>query len=81
VSEYQKSNEFCCGSEVYEIRLKGHLQDRWVESFECMTLTREDDGTTKLYGRLPDQTALHGVLERIRNMNLELISVKQVKDN
>jgi hypothetical protein len=46
-----------------------------------MTLTREDDGTTTLYGRLTDQTALHSVLLRIRNMNLTLISVRQIMEN
>ena len=76
-----KSNETCCEPEVYEIRLQGHLHDRWVEKFECMTLTRENDGTTSLKGKLPDQTALHGILERIRNMNLKLISVKSVESS
>ena len=74
-----ESNALCCGPEIYEVRVRGHLQDRWTEKFECMTLTRESDGTTTLFGRLPDQTALHSVLLRIRNMNLKLISVRQVK--
>ena len=74
-----KTSENYCEPEIYEIRLQGHLHDRWAIKFECMTLTRESDGTTKLYGQLPDQTALHGILEQIRNMNLKLISVKQVE--
>jgi hypothetical protein len=81
MSEPKHENNDCCAPDLYEIRVKGHLQDRWAEWFECMTITREDDGTTTLYGRLPDQTALHGILERIRNMNIELISVRQVKEN
>jgi len=68
----------CCGTEIYEIRVKGHVQDRYEDWFECMTITRKDDGTTTLYGRLPDQTALHGVLLKIRNMNLKLISVTEI---
>jgi hypothetical protein len=68
----------CCDPEVYEIRVQGHLQDRWSDWFDCMTLTREDDGTTTLCGHLSDQTALHSILLKIRNMNLTLISVRQV---
>lgn len=79
MSESKHQTEDYCGSEVYEIRIKGHLQDRWAESFECMTLTREEDGTTTLFGHLPDQTALHSILLKIRNMNLRLISVRQVE--
>jgi hypothetical protein len=81
MSESKYQNEKNCGSEVYVIRIRGHLQDRWAESFECMTITREDDGTTTLYGYLPDQTALHSILMRIRDMNIKLISVKQEKEN
>ncbi len=80
MSESQKLMEFSRGPEVYEIRIKGHLQDRWAESFECMKLTRKDDGTTTLFGNLPDQTALHSILQRIRNMNMDLISVKRMKE-
>lgn len=66
---------------TYEIRLRGHLQDRWTESFEFMSLTRKNDGTSLLTGKLPDQSALHSVLLRIRDMNIELISVRQVEDD
>jgi hypothetical protein len=79
MNEQSESNTFCCGPETYEIRIQGHLGDRWTERFECMTLTRERDGTTILFGHLPDQTALHSVLLRIRNMNLKLLSVRQVE--
>lgn len=78
-SETQKANAFCCGPEIYEIRVQGHLADRWAAWFECLTLTREDDGTTTFLGRLQDQTALHSILLRIRNMNLKLLSVRQVE--
>jgi hypothetical protein len=81
MSESQISRKLCCDPELYEIRVQGHLQDRWSDWFECMTLTREDDGTTTLHGRLPDQTALHSVLLKIRNMNLTLLSVRQVDQN
>jgi len=79
MSKLSGSNTSCCEPEIYEIRVGGHLQDRWMEWFEGMTLTCEDDGTTTLFGHLPDQTALHSVLLKIRNMNLKLLSVRQVE--
>jgi hypothetical protein len=65
--------------ETYEIRIQGHLQDKWAEWFYGLALTREDDGSTTLYGPLPDQTALHSILQKISNMNLRLISVSEKK--
>lgn len=79
MEEYIKPGKDFYEPEFFEIRIKGHLQDRWSESFESMALTCEDDGTTTLYGPLPDQTALHSVLLKIRNMNLKLLSVRQVE--
>lgn len=78
MSDIHSANEEYYQSEVYEIRIQGHLQDKWAEWFEGLILTREIDGTTTLYGPLPDQTALHSILLKIRNMNLKLISVKEV---
>lgn len=78
MGETNPIDEGYCKSELYEIRVRGHLQDRWAEWFEGMTITRQSDGTTTLCGPLPDQTALHSVLLKIRNMNLTLISVGQI---
>jgi len=64
--------------EIYEIKLQGHLDSKWSEWFYGMTITHERDGDTTLYGRLPDQTVLHSVLDRIRDMNLQLLVVKQI---
>ena len=64
---------------IYEIKIKGHLNNRWVDWFYDLAITHERDGTTTLYGPLPDQTVLHSVLERIRDMNLQLISVNKVE--
>ena len=64
--------------DIYEIRIRGHLHERREELFEVLSVIRCDDGTTTLVGPLPDQTALHSILLRIRNMNLKLISVNQV---
>ena len=63
---------------IYEIKLHGHLDTKWSEWFYGMTITHEPNGTTTLCGPLPDQTVLHSVLDRIRDMNLQLISVNQV---
>jgi hypothetical protein len=64
--------------EIYEIKLKGHLDTKWTEWFYDMTITHESDGTTTLRGPLPDQAVLHSVLNRIRDMNLTLINVRKV---
>lgn len=74
MADKQKNNT----CESYEIKIQGHLDTKWSEWFYGMTITHERDGTTTLCGPLPDQTVLHSVLDRIRDMNLRLISVKQI---
>ncbi len=61
--------------EYYEIKIKGHLDSRWSEWFAGLKLTHLEGNETLLAGLLPDQAALHGLLERIRDLNLKLISV------
>ena len=61
--------------EYYEIKIKGHLDQRWSEWFAGLTLTHLEGSETILSGLLSDQAALHGLLERIRDLNLTLISV------
>ena len=63
---------------IYEIKLKGHLHDRWAGWFYDLTITHESDGTTTLYGPVIDQATLHGILNGIRDLGLALISVKPV---
>lgn len=65
-------------AEIYEIKIQGHLDTRWSEWFYDMAITHDRDGTTTLFGPLPDQVVLHSVLDRIRDMNLPLISVIQI---
>jgi hypothetical protein len=60
---------------VYEIRVEGHLTDRWSDWFSGLTIRNEPNSQTTLTGRLSDQAALFGVLTRIHNLNLILISV------
>jgi hypothetical protein len=66
-------------SRRYEIRLQGHLDSRWAAWFDGMTLTRHSDGTTVLDGAVVDQAALHGLLRKLRDVGLPLISVTQVE--
>jgi hypothetical protein len=61
--------------EYYEIKVKGELDTHWSNWFEGLTLTHLEGQETMLAGLLPDQAALHGLLERIRDLNLTLISV------
>lgn len=61
--------------EYYEIKIKGHLDQRWSEGFTSMNLTHLEGDETLLSGLLPDQAALHGLLERIRDLNIPLISL------
>jgi len=61
--------------EYYEIKIKGHLDPRWSGWFAGLALTHLDGNETLLAGVLPDQAALHGLLERVRDLNLALISV------
>ena len=61
--------------EYYEIKIKGHLDQRWSDWFAGLNLTYLEGDTTLLSGPLPDQAALHGLLERVRDLNLTLISV------
>jgi hypothetical protein len=62
----------------YEIRIRGHLGSRWATWFDGMTLTAMSDGTTVLEGPIVDQAALHGVLHKVRDTGLPLLSVNQV---
>ena len=63
----------------YEIRVKGHLDARWAAWFDGLTLTHGSDGTTIIHGPVADQAALHGVLQKIRDLGLPLISVNHVE--
>ena len=64
---------------LYEIRLKGHLDDRWAAWFSGLTLTREDSGETCLTGLVVDQAALHGLLRKVRDLGMPLVSVIHVE--
>lgn len=61
--------------ERYEIRVSGHLAARWSAWFDGMTLTRHDDGTTVIHGTVADQSALHGLLRKLNDLGVPLISI------
>ena len=62
----------------YEIRLKGRLDARWATWFDGLSLSHESDSTTVLSGLVTDQAALHGLLSKVRDLGLPLISVTQI---
>jgi hypothetical protein len=63
----------------YEVRLQGHLDARWAAWFDGLSLTRESDGTTVIRGPIADQAALHGLLRKVNDLGLSLISVMQIQ--
>ena len=65
-------------SRHYEIQIQEHLDQRWAEWFDGLTLTHQSDGTTRLVGPLADQTALHGVLHKIRARARTIIAIHMI---
>ena len=79
MSETHASTEDHDESGLYEIRLKGHLDNRWADWFEGLTITLEDNGDTLLTGPVVDQAALHGLLKKVRDLGMPLVSVSPVE--
>ncbi len=79
MSETHALTESHDGAGLYEIRLKGHLDDRWADRFEGLTITLEDNGDTLLTGPVRDQAALHGMLKKVRDLGLLLISINPLE--
>ena len=63
----------------YEIRLRGRLDSRWAAWFDGLSLSNESDGTTIIGGPVADQAALHGLLQKVRDLGLPLVSVTQLE--
>ena len=63
----------------YEIRLRGHLDARWAAWFDGLAVSHDSDGTTVIHGSVADQAALHGLLQKTRDLGLPLISVNYVE--
>ena len=64
---------------VYQIRIKGHLGSQWTDWFEGLTITLEDNGDTLLTGLVVDQAALHGLLKKVRDLGMPLVSVSPLE--
>jgi hypothetical protein len=64
---------------VYQIRLKGHLGSEWTDWFDGLSITLEEDGDTLLTGPVMDQAALHGLLKKVRDLGMPLVSICPVE--
>ena len=79
MSEKHALPEYHDESGLYEIRIKGHLNNRWADWFEGLTITVEEDGDTLLTGPVIDQAALHGLLKKVRDLGMPLVSVRPIE--
>ena len=79
MNQASASTEDHSESGLYEIRIKGHLDGRWAGWFGGLILTLEDNGDTLLTGPVVDQAALHGLLRKVRDLGMPLISVSPVE--
>ena len=78
MSDKQTFDEKHNQQQCYEIRLKGNLNNRWADWFDGLTITLEEDGNTLLTGPVIDQAALHGLLKKVRDLGMPLLSVNFV---
>lgn len=65
----------------YEIRVAGHLAPRWSAWFDGLTVATEENGTTVIRGSVVDQAALHGLLQKLRDVGIPLVSLTQIPSN
>lgn len=78
MSDEQKSERDFDQPKIFHIKIQGHLSRQWMDWFEGLNIMLEEDGNTLLRGRVEDQSALHGVLKKIRNLGMPLLSVNSV---
>jgi hypothetical protein len=78
MSEELYANHEADQPQVYQIRIKGYLSQQWTDWFEGLTITPEENGDTLLTGVVVDQAALHGILKRVRDLGVPLLSVNSV---
>ena len=64
---------------IYQVRIEGQFDQQWTDWFEGLTVTQEEDGTTLLTGPIVDQSALHGLLKKVRDLGIPLISVNRME--
>jgi len=78
MTDEQSSNPDANQQTVYQFKLKGHLGQQWMNWFEGLTVTLEEDGNTLLSGPVIDQSALHGILKKIRDLGMPLLSMNPI---
>jgi len=66
---------------IYQIRIRGHLDSQWTDWFDGFSITLEENGDTLLSGSVTDQAALYGLLRKVRDLGMPLVSVVQVQPN
>ena len=81
MTDEQKSNPEANQQTVYQFRIKGHLGQQWLNWFEGLTATLEEAGNTLLSGTVVDQSALHGILKKIRDLGMPLLSMNLIDSN
>ena len=64
---------------IYQIRIEGQLDQQWTDWFEGLTITQEEGGTALLTGHIVDQSALHGLLKKVRDLGMPLVSVNRIE--
>jgi hypothetical protein len=79
MSQQRKPRPDACEPQVYAIRVQGHLGHEWTDWFEGLAITLEDNGEALLTGLVVDQAALHGLLKKVRDLGMPLVSVKRVR--
>ena len=78
-SNQQPRNASDAKSMIYQIRIKGHLDQQWEDWFEGLTITLKENGDTLLTGPVVDQAALHGLMKKVRDLGMPLLSVNRVE--
>ena len=79
MSDKPNSESYPKQARIYQIKIEGHLGSQWSEWLENLTITRDEDGNTLLTGPVVDDAALHGILKKVRDLGLPLISFNQME--
>ena len=81
MSDHPETNTGSSQSLVYQIRIEGHLGQQWIDWFDGLSITLEEDGDTLLTGPVTDQAALHGLLKKVRDLGMALVSISRVQSD
>jgi hypothetical protein len=81
MSDHPETKTDSSQSLVYQIRIEGHLGQQWIDWFDGLSITLEEDGDTLLTGPVTDQAALHGLLKKVRDLGMALVSISRVQSD